>query len=306
MIIDVHTHLPTHPDKVPPYEVKTEQTMRSGEVVTLTNTIEDYIRDMAPLDKAFLFGIAPRPWIKRIPGTGIGQFKSGSDFGAGIGWDNSLNHNDVASITAKRAPDKIIPFMSLHPNDPGWRDEYDRCVGDLGCKGIKLGPNYQDFDPTGTEAFKMFSRLESDGIPIVFHQGTSPMSDAPLTYAHPLTTDKVAMAFPDLKIILAHLAHPWQTDCITVVRKHPNVWADVSAQFYRPYSFWQAMRLFYEWGCTEKILFGSDWPVTKPQDNIDHLRLLPKFAKDHQLPTIPESDIEGIINRDALDILGVD
>ncbi|MBI21125.1 MAG: amidohydrolase [Chloroflexi bacterium] len=306
MIIDVHTHLPTHPDKVPPYEVKTEQTMRSGEVVTLTNTIEDYIRDMAPLDKAFLFGIAPRPWIKRIPGTGIGQFKSGSDFGAGIGWDNSLNHNDVASITAKRAPDKIIPFMSLHPNDPGWRDEYDRCVGDLGCKGIKLGPNYQDFDPTGTEAFKMFSRLESDGIPIVFHQGTSPMSDAPLTYAHPLTTDKVAMAFPDLKIILAHLAHPWQTDCITVVRKHPNVWADVSAQFYRPYSFWQAMRLFYEWGCTEKILFGSDWPVTKPQHNIDHLRLLPKFAKDHQLPTIPESDIEGIINRDALDILGVD
>ena len=280
--------------------------MRSGEVVTLTNTIEDYIRDMAPLDKAFLFGIAPRPWIKRIPGTGIGQFKSGSDFGAGIGWDNSLNHNDVASITAKRAPDKIIPFMSLHPNDPGWRDEYDRCVGDLGCKGIKLGPNYQDFDPTGTEAFKMFSRLESDGIPIVFHQGTSPMSDAPLTYAHPLTTDKVAMAFPDLKIILAHLAHPWQTDCITVVRKHPNVWADVSAQFYRPYSFWQAMRLFYEWGCTEKILFGSDWPVTKPQHNIDHLRLLPKFAKDHQLPTIPESDIEGIINRDALDILGVD
>ena len=138
--------------------------------------------------------------------------------------------------------------MSLHPKDPGWRDEYDRCVGDLGCKGIKLGPNYQDFDPTGPEAFKMFSRLESDGIPIIFHQGTSPMSDAPLTYAHPLTTDKVAMAFPELKIVLAHLAHPWQADCITVVRKHPNVWADVSAQFYRPYSFWQAMRLFYEWG----------------------------------------------------------
>ena len=37
--------------------------------------------------------------------------------------------------------------MSLHPLDPNWEDEYDRCVGDLGCKGIKLGPNYQDFDP---------------------------------------------------------------------------------------------------------------------------------------------------------------
>ena len=109
MIVDVHTHLPTHPDEVPADQVKTEETMRSGEVVRLTNTIDDYLRDMGPVDKAFLFGIAPRPWIKRIPG---------SDFGAGIGWDSSLNHNDVASITAKRAPDKIIPFMSLHPKDP--------------------------------------------------------------------------------------------------------------------------------------------------------------------------------------------
>jgi predicted TIM-barrel fold metal-dependent hydrolase len=66
------------------------------------------------------------------------------------------------------------------------------------------------------------------------------------------------------------------------------------------------MRLFYEWGATEKILFASDWPVTRPQDNIDHLRGLPKFARDHHLPTIPEEDIEGIINRDAVEIMGVD
>ena len=69
--------------------------------------------------KTFLFGIAPRPWLKRSPGE---------DFGAGIGWDESLNHNDVAYITSQKAPDKIIPFMSLHPKDPDWKNEYDRCV----------------------------------------------------------------------------------------------------------------------------------------------------------------------------------
>jgi predicted TIM-barrel fold metal-dependent hydrolase len=272
----------------------TETAMRSGEAVQLTNSIADYLRDMEAVDKAFIFGIAPRPWLpeKQVLLTG--------------GWSEDQNHNDVASETAKHAPDKIIPFMSLHPLDPNWNDEYDRCVGDLGCKGIKLGPNYQDFDPTGPEAFALFARLEADQIPIVFHQGTSPMTEAPLTYAHPLTSDKIAMAFPNLTMVLAHLAHPWQTDCLSVVRKHPNVWADVSAQFYRPYSFWQGMRLFHEWGATEKILFASDWPVTRPQDNIDHLRGLPKFARDHHLPTIPEEDIEGIINRDAVEIMGVD
>ena len=65
------------------------------------------------------------------------------------------------------------------------------------------------------------------------------------------------------------------------------------------------MRLFHEWGATQKILFASDWPVTNPQDNIDGLRHLNKFAKDHHLPGIPEDEIEGIINRDALEILRV-
>jgi predicted TIM-barrel fold metal-dependent hydrolase len=105
---------------------------------------------------------------------------------------------------------------------------------------------------------------------------------------------------------MAHLGHPWHVDTITVVRKHPNIWTDVSAQFYRPWSFWNGMRLFHEWGVTQKILFASDWSVSEPQDNIDGLHNLNKFARDHYLPGIPEDEIESIINRDALGILGVD
>lgn len=297
MIVDVHTHLPTHQEAVPENEIVTEEMMRSGDSIKLTNSVEDYMNDMEIVDKSILFGIAPRPKTEKD----LGEL-----FGAGKDWGDSLNQNDVASIISKKYPEKIIPFMSLHPDADDWNEEYDRCLGDLGIKGIKLGPNYQDFDPNSPSAYNLFSRLQEDNIPVIFHQGTSPMPDAPLIYTHPLTTDKIAMAFPDLKIILAHLGHPWQTDCLSVVRKHKNVWADISAQFYRPYSFWQGMRLFYEWGCTKKILFASDWPVTNPKDSIFNLRNLPKFAKDYNLPEIPEDEIEGIINRDALDILGID
>ena len=161
------------------------------------------------------------------------------------------------------------------------------------------------FDPESNEAFRLFARLESDGLPIVFHQGTSPSWDASLMYAHPRVMDHVAKAFPGLKIVMAHLGHPWHADCLAVVRKHANVWADVSGQFYRPWSFWNGMRLFHEWGVTQKILFASDWPLTDPQDNIDGLRNLSKFAANHHLPGIPEEEIEGIINRDTLGLLGV-
>jgi predicted TIM-barrel fold metal-dependent hydrolase len=295
MIVDVHTHLPTHRTRVPPSERRAETTMRSGTPVQLTNTIADYANAMKPVDRTLIFGIAPRPW--QAERNMIERPR---------GFPSTMNHNDIAAEVARKYPKKAIGCMSLHPLDPKVDDEYDRCVGDLKLRGIKLGPNYQDFDPHGDAAFRLFARLEHDGIPIVFHQGTSPMTDAPLEYAHPLKMDRIATCFPRLRIVMAHLGHPWQVDCLAVVRKHPNVWADVSAQFYRPYSFWQGMRLFYEWGVTSKILFASDWPVTMPQHNIDGLRGLAKFAKDHNLPAIPEEDVEGIINRDALDILGLD
>ena len=111
--------------------------MRSGDTVRQTNSVADYLAAMGPVDKAFVFPIAQRPW------------KSGEYFGLGTqGWPKEMNGNDVSAAVAKYAPDKIVPFMSLHPLDPGVNDEYDRCVGDLGCKGIKMGANYQDFDPT--------------------------------------------------------------------------------------------------------------------------------------------------------------
>ena len=122
------------------------------------------------------------------------------------------------------------------------------------------------------------------------------MSDAPLKFAHPLIIDEIAIKFPKLKMVLAHLSHPWHTDCISVIRKHKNVWADISAQFYRPWSFWNGMRLFYEWGVLNKILFASDWPISSPKDNITGLRNLNKFTDEYNLPKIPDIDLEEIIN----------
>ena len=294
MIIDIHTHLPTHRNEVPPEEERSVSINRSGTPVRFTNSLADYLKVMEQVDRAVVFGIAPRPWD---PGERAGRL---------AGWPEGMNHNDVAAAVAKASDGKIIPFFSVHPKDPKWNDEYDRSIGDLGCRGLKLGLNYQQCDPLSEEAFRLFSRAERDGIPIVFHMGTSPMSDAPLEYAHPLMMDRVAIAFPELKMVLAHLAHPWQADCLATVRKHPNVWADISAAFYRPWSFWNAMRLFFEWGVTGKIFFGTDWPIATPDENAAGMRELAKFARDHNLPPVPEEEIEGIITRDSLGILGLE
>ncbi len=293
MIVDVHTHIPTHPEGVPEGEERTSTVIRPDRPAQLSGSFDDYIRRMEPVDKAIVFGIA------MLPGSDPMEVVDAST-------PTGQNVNDVASRLAALQPDKIIGFMSVHPDDPDVFDEMDRCVHDLGLKGIKLAANYQVFDPLGQPARRLYARAQEVGLPIVFHQGTGAAANAPLRYAHPLVMDEVAMAFPDLKIVMAHIGHPWHADCFVVVRKHPNVYADVSGQLYRPWSMYSGFRLAYEWGVMDQLLLASDWPLTTPQECIDSLRGFNRFARDHRLPEVPDEALEGIIQRDSLKLLGLD
>lgn len=288
MIVDVHTHLPSHDDTVPDDEVDLDFVMRPGQTVRLTNSIDDYIKAMDPVDKAFLFGIAPRP------GEGTIQVLR-----------NQGNVNDAAAKVAARLPEKIIGFMSVHPDEPDALDEIERSVNDLDLRGIKLGPNYQNFDPTGENAFRVYCRAQELGLPIVFHQGTSPFPDAPLRYAHPLVMDDIAAEFRDLKVVMAHIAHPWHVDCINIIRKHPNVYADVSGALIRPWQAYHAFMQAHEWGMLQKLLFASDFPVTTPAETIAFLQSLNEYARKYHLPELPEDQLEAIIERDSLELLGL-
>ena len=213
--------------------------------------------------------------------------------------------NDETAAFVRAYPEKFIGFLTLHPHDTDVLEEIERATQDLGLRGIKLGPTIRSFDPLGDEAFRLYRRAEELHLPVLFHQGTSPEQFADLDFAHPRHMDRVATAFPDLTIIMAHMGHPWQIDCFTVVRKHPNVWADISANFYRPWSQYNALRAATEWGVLDKLLFGSDFPAATPQETMDGTRRVNSVIKGTGLPPVPEDKIEEMIYRDSLALLGL-
>lgn len=289
MIVDVHTHPPTHRDRVP--EQRTWAPLgRPDQRIRWTRTWAEYTQAMAPVDRAIVFGIAMLPGQRDAIEPPV--------YGSG-------NLNDRVAMFVREYPDKLIGFLSVHPDAPDALDEIERATSDLGLRGIKLGPNYQQFDPLSGRALAVYARAERMGLPILFHQGTSPLADAPLRYAHPLLMDEIATRFPELRIVMAHMAHPWQSDCIAVVRKHPHVYADISAQFYRPWSLYNGLRLATEWSVLDKLLFGSDFPVATPQETIDGTRRVNAILEGTALPRVPEEEIEAIVHRDALQLLGL-
>lgn len=294
MIVDVHSHTPRYRtrDEVPDLPVNAK--WRPDKPMPTGYTWDEYLAVMAPVDRAICFNIAADPRPEMPEGLSPRTRATARQI------------NDETAAFVHAYPEKFIGFMALHPHEPDALGEIERATQELGLWGIKLGPNYQNFDPLGEEAFRVYRRAEELKLPILFHQGTSPERFADLDYAHPRHMDRVAIAFPDLTIIMAHMGHPWQIDCFTVIRKHPNVWADISANFYRPWSQYQALRAATEWGVLDKLLFGSDFPAATPQETMDGLRRVNAILDGTSLPRVPEEKIEEIIHRDSLAPLGLD
>ena len=296
MIIDVHTHPPQYKDAVPEDEVVWNCVWRPDRAVRASTSWQDYLDAQRPADRWIVFAVA---WH---PGMAVPQV-SGGERGDTSWYQGNIN-DAVATFVAAHA-DRLIGFMALHPHDPSCLDEFERCRTELGMRGIKLGANYQNFDPFEARALAIYERAQRYGLPILFHQGTSPVREAPIRLSYPLLMDEIAIRYPDLKIIMAHVGHPWQVDTCVVIRKHPNVYADVSANFYRPYSFWEQMIKATEWNVLDKLLFGTDFPVTTVQETIDGLRRVNQVVEGTQLPRVPEEQIERIIQRDSLALLGL-
>ena len=303
MIVDIHTHAPRFRTaaEVPAAPAALDRApMRPDRPDPESTTWGDYLAAMQYVGRAVVFNIAAAPPGHEHPV--LGPLPESRTW---VTASRAREVNDNTAALVRAHPDKLIGFMGVHPHDLDVLDELDRAAHDLGLRGIKLGPNYQNFDPVGEQAFRVYARAQELGLPILFHQGTSPVRFADLDYAHPRHVDRIATAFPDLRIVLAHMAHPWQTDCISVIRKHPNVWADISALHYRPWSYYTCLRLATEWSVLHKLLFGSDFPVATPQETAEALPHVNDILEGTRLPPVPVDELLKVVERDSLGALGL-
>lgn len=220
---------------------------------------------------------------------------------AAAGIDTPHEHV-VEFCAATRTP--TIGFMALDLTDDDVLDRLDH-GWELGLRGIKLYPTLAGFDPRDAKHDGFFEVVAERGIPLLWHTGTSPSSRANLDVTQPMVIDEVARRHPDVVMIMAHMAHPWQREAMVVLRKQPNVYADVSGQWSRTLEGYMALRRAIEWGVADRLLFGSDYPNWTPAEGVEGLRSL--AAHDWSpFPGIDPQVIEDIIHRDALAMLGLE
>ncbi|MEZ6044146.1 MAG: amidohydrolase family protein [Planctomycetaceae bacterium] len=125
--------------------------------------------------------------------------------------------------------------------------------------------------------------------------GTSFVRPGPLKYANPIQLEDIAIACPDLRIVISHMGHPWETECVVLIRKHPNLYANVSALHYRPLRHYQAFMTAVEYSVDHKLIFGSDFPSATPEQVISGLSKVNDIVAGTAFPKVSEECIHNMI-----------
>lgn len=196
---------------------------------------------------------------------------------------------------AREHSDRFIGWCSVDPNDPACVEQLEYYVKDLGLRGLKCAPIYQNWNPQDPKHLPLFKKAESLGIPVNIHQGTSFVRTGPLKYANPVLLEDIAIACPDLRIVIAHMGHPWEAECVVLIRKHPNLYTNVSALHYRPLRHYQALMTAIEYGVEHKLILGSDFPSATLEQVIAGQRKVNNILEGTSLPRVSTEIIDNII-----------
>jgi uncharacterized protein len=214
--------------------------------------------------------------------------------------------NDAVAEYVARHPDRLIGLAGVDPTRP--REaiaEMTRAREELRMPGIAVAPAAQGMHPTTSHAMLVYAEAADRNMPVLFHSGVFLAAETKLEFAQPVLLDEVARELPRLKVVIAHLGFPWLNETIALLAKHPNLYAEISWLVHQPWQAYQALLSAWQYGVMHKLLFGSGFPAATASQCIEALYSINHLVHETNLPTIPREALRGIVERDALGLLGI-
>jgi predicted TIM-barrel fold metal-dependent hydrolase len=300
MIIDAHSHI-------------WEEKLVSGD---LKHLLEALTERFTPDDPAQIRNGTIDRLIGEMDEAGIDKtVLLGLDVGLAFASELGVReYNDYVADIVRRYPDRIIGFAGVDPRrGKEGIVELQRCF-DKGLRGLKLW-TLTGFYPDDESYYPLYEKVAELGIPMLIHTGSGPPKTY-LKFNKPLYVDKVAVDFPEIKIIMAHIGAPWVEEAVAIVIKNPNVYVDMSAWEpvvkAAPIALCQALtQIKMATGSLRQVLFGTDWPLFTPimslREWVEAIRTLEMRAPLQMmgLKDFTDEDRRLILGENAAHVLGV-
>lgn len=182
---------------------------------------------------------------------------------------NTFVHDTVAEN-----PD-YIGFGTMHYAYHDIQGEMQR-IKDLGLKGLKLHAEFQNFSIDDEKMFPIYEQAIQLQLPVLFHLG-----DRTSDRSSPERMARILERYPEMIVIGAHLGGVFSWDDSLKYLIGKNLYMDTSSVF----EFLDkkiALRMMRKHGI-DKLLFGTDFPISLHQPEIDHINSLALTADEKEM-----------------------
>jgi uncharacterized protein len=187
--------------------------------------------------------------------------------------------HDYAFEFARNYPDVVLGnWVGIDPTRPDHVKEFERCLSDgPGLVGLSAGSNTAAGTPDQPEWDTCFNLCIEANRPVLIFVGMSATGAGTrgglgitLEGCHPRYVDRVAARYPDLNVIAARVAWPWQSEMLAIALHKGNVWMELHG--WSPRYFSDELKREIGKRLRKRVFFGADYPMLSHERLVDEWR----------------------------------
>ncbi len=188
------------------------------------------------------------------------------------GPQGALISNDEVLALTRKYPDLFAGLASVDLRDPVQAMQtLRRYVREHGFKGLRIVQWLWELPCTHPLYYPLFATCAELDVPVCLQVGlTGPLRSS--ESGKPIHIERIALDFPDLKIVCGHIGYPWHGEMIAFATKFPNVYIDTSA--YKPKRYPPELVAYMKSHGRSKVMFGTNYPMITPAECLRELNLL--------------------------------
>ncbi|MDR1777002.1 MAG: amidohydrolase family protein [Desulfovibrio sp.] len=183
--------------------------------------------------------------------------------------------NNYAIELLRKHPE-VLPFGSIHPACDDWEEELER-LARAGICGIKLHPDFQGFWLNDPRLDPIFEHCRGRFVFEIHIGADTPPEQNP---SCPYKLASILKKFPDITVIVGHLGGylMWEHALrLFASGAYQNLWFDTSSV--SPFASPELLRLLLTSYDRDRLLFGTDWPLFDPVDEVERLTRLGRLSE---------------------------
>ena len=196
-----------------------------------------------------------------------------------------VQNRNVWTIDVARANPHLIACIGVDPvmdAETMAQEVHEKRAA--GARGIKLHPEVQRVSINDPRLYPAYRAAQEEGMVILTHTGAFRGTDG--SHAHPSMAADLLRAFPNLKLILAHLGgHGFQKEALQVADAFPQLLFDCCGSVRSReggMSDDELVGLFRRLG-VHRVLYGSDWASGDPASDVERVSRLPMSAEEKRM-----------------------